>query len=132
MDRVALDSFDKETLVRLIFSQSEAVEGLTKEVEVLRAENAKLRGKLDLPLKTPNNSTAVRSRRRPARSAPGFPEPSGNPTRRVCGLARRLIMTTAPSSPPARCGPRKWSNRARSYPPHPRLKASRHRAVAET
>jgi hypothetical protein len=51
MDRVALDSFDKETLVRLILSQAEAVERLTKEVEVLRAENAKLRGKLDASIK---------------------------------------------------------------------------------
>jgi transposase len=58
MDRVALDSFDKETLVRLILSQAEAVERLTKEVEVLRAENAKLHGRLDLPPKTPNNSSA--------------------------------------------------------------------------
>jgi transposase len=66
MDRVALDSFDKETLVRLILSQAEAVERLTKEVEVLRAENAKLRGKLDLPPKTPDNSSTPPSHGRKA------------------------------------------------------------------
>jgi hypothetical protein len=43
------DSFDKETLIRLILSQAEAIERLTKEVEALWAENAKLRGRLDLP-----------------------------------------------------------------------------------
>jgi transposase len=64
MDRETLDSLDKETLIRLILSQAEAIERLTNEVEALRAdivklhaENAELRAKLDLPPKTPENSS---------------------------------------------------------------------------
>ena len=64
MDHETLDSLDKETLIRLILSQAEAIERLTREVEALRAENAALRAdnaalraKLDLPLKTPENSS---------------------------------------------------------------------------
>lgn len=57
MDREALDSFDKETLIRLIVSQAEAIERLTAQVAALRAENVELRAKLDLPPKTPDNSS---------------------------------------------------------------------------
>ena len=71
MDREALDSLDKEMLIRLILSQAEAIQRLTREVETLRADNAKLhadnaklqadnvalRAKLDLPPKTPENSS---------------------------------------------------------------------------
>src|SRR5208283_756306 len=56
MDRDTLDSLDKETLIRLILSQAEAIERLTREVEALCADNAALRAKLDLPPKTPENS----------------------------------------------------------------------------
>jgi hypothetical protein len=61
MDRDTLDSLDKETLIRLILSQAEAIERLTREVEALRADNAALRAKLDLPPKTPENSRAPAS-----------------------------------------------------------------------
>ncbi len=57
MDRETLDSFDKATLIRLIVSQAEAIDRLTAQMEALRAENAKLRAKLDLPPKTPDNSS---------------------------------------------------------------------------
>jgi transposase len=71
MDRDTLDSLDKEMLIRLILSQVEAIERLTREVEALRADNSKLhadntklqadnaalRAKLDLPPKTPENSS---------------------------------------------------------------------------
>jgi hypothetical protein len=40
MDRDTLDSLDKETLIRLILSQAEAIERLTREVEALRARLA--------------------------------------------------------------------------------------------
>ena len=56
MDRDTLDLLDKETLIRLILSQAEAIERLTREVEALRADNAALRAKPDLPPKTPENS----------------------------------------------------------------------------
>ena len=55
MDRETLDSLDKETLIRLILSQAEAIERLTREVEALRADNATLRAKRNLPSKTPEN-----------------------------------------------------------------------------
>jgi len=64
MDRETLDSLDMEMLIRLILSQAEAIERLTREVEALRddnaqlrAESAALRAKLDLPPKTPENSS---------------------------------------------------------------------------
>ena len=56
MDRETRDSLNKETLIRLILSQAEAIERLTREIEALRADNAALRAKLDLPPKTPENS----------------------------------------------------------------------------
>jgi transposase len=59
MDRDALDSFDKETLIRLILSLNEAI-------EALRAENAELRAKLGLPPKTPDNSSTPPSHGRKA------------------------------------------------------------------
>ncbi len=59
MDREALDSFDKETLIRLILSQVEAIERLTAQVEALRA-------KLGLPPKTPQNSSTPPSQGRKA------------------------------------------------------------------
>ena len=40
-----------------ILSQVKAIERLTREVETLRADNAKLRAKLNLPSKTPENSS---------------------------------------------------------------------------
>ena len=43
--------------IRLILSQAEAIERLTREVEALRADNAALRAKLDLPPKAPENSS---------------------------------------------------------------------------
>ena len=61
MDRETLDSLDKEALIRLILSQAEAIERLTREIEALRADNAALRAKLDLPPKTPENSSTAPS-----------------------------------------------------------------------
>ncbi len=64
MDRAALDSLDREGLIRIILMQFEAIERLTAEVVALRAENAELRtqnaelrAKLDQPPKTPDNSS---------------------------------------------------------------------------
>jgi transposase len=66
MDREALDSFDKETLIRLVLSQVEAILRLTAQFEALRAENAELRAKLGLPPKTPQNSSTPPSQGRKA------------------------------------------------------------------
>ncbi len=69
MDRKALDSLDRESLIGIIAMQFEAIERLTAEVAALRAENAELRaanaelrGKLDQPAKTPDNSSLPPSR----------------------------------------------------------------------
>jgi hypothetical protein len=69
MDRETLNSLDKETLIRLILSQAEAIERLTREVEALRADNAELRGKLNLPQKTPENSSAPPSQGHKSRAS---------------------------------------------------------------
>jgi transposase len=57
MDRAALDSLDREGLIAVILRQVEAIDRLTVEIAALRAENAELRGKLDRPPKTPDNSS---------------------------------------------------------------------------
>src|SRR5450756_313053 len=64
MDRAALDSLDREGLIGIILMQFEAIERLTAEVVTLRAENAELRGKLDRPAKTPDNSSVPPSQGR--------------------------------------------------------------------
>ena len=66
MDRETLDSFDKETLIRLVLSQAEAILRLTAQLDALRAENAELRAKLGLPPKTPQNSSTPPSQGRKA------------------------------------------------------------------
>jgi transposase len=55
MDRSALDSLDREALIRLILSQAEMIERLTKRV-------AELEAKLNLPKKTPDNSSTPPSK----------------------------------------------------------------------
>jgi len=55
MDAATLDSLDKETLIRLILSQAEIIERLTRRV-------AELEAKLDLPKKTPDNSSTPPSK----------------------------------------------------------------------
>jgi transposase len=67
MDRAALDSLDRETLIRLILSQAEMIERLTKRV-------AELEAKLNLPKKTPDNSSTPPSTGQKS-SAP--PTPAG-------------------------------------------------------
>ena len=47
------------TDIRLILSQAEAIERLTRDVEAPRANNAALRAKLDLPPKTPEMAGSV-------------------------------------------------------------------------
>lgn len=55
MDRSALDSLDKEALIRLILAQAETIERLSKRV-------AELEAKLNLPKKTPDNSSTPPSK----------------------------------------------------------------------
>jgi transposase len=55
MDSSGLDSLDREALIRLILSQAEMIERLTKRVSELEA-------KLNLPKKTPDNSSTPPSK----------------------------------------------------------------------
>ena len=78
MNREALDSLDKEALIRLVLTQAETIAALNRQVEMLtarlsrleadngalRAENAALREKLKLPAKTPDNSSTPPSQGR--------------------------------------------------------------------
>lgn len=57
MDRAALASADKETLILLVLTQAEAISSLTRQVEMLTARVAELEAKLGLPPKTPDNSS---------------------------------------------------------------------------
>ena len=71
MDRAALDSLDRETLIRLIVSQAEVIERLTQRV-------AELETKLNLPKKTPDNSSTPPSKgQKPSASAVGKDEGEG-------------------------------------------------------
>jgi transposase len=62
MNREAVDSLDKETLIRLVLSQAETIAALTRQVEMLMGRVAELEAKLGLPPKTPDNSSTPPSR----------------------------------------------------------------------
>ncbi|MGA3065107.1 MAG: transposase [Methylocystis sp.] len=71
MDRAALDSLDRETLIRLILSQAEMIARLTQRV-------AELEATLNLPKKTPENSSTPPSKgQKPSGSAAGKDEGGG-------------------------------------------------------
>ena len=84
MNREALDSLDKEALIRLVLTQAETIAALNRQVEMLtarlsrlevdngalRAENAALREKLKLPAKTPDNSSTPPSQDRKPSAVP--------------------------------------------------------------
>lgn len=85
MDREALESLDKEGLIRLVLAQAELIYPLTRQVEALTAANAalvarvaELEGKLGLPPKTPDNSSLPPSKGQKP-SAPAAPKPKAKP-----------------------------------------------------
>jgi len=80
MDRQAVASLDKETLIRLVLSQAEAIAVLTSQVALLRARVAELEARLGLPPKTPDNSSTPPSQGRKA-SGDGVGKPKGKPHR---------------------------------------------------
>jgi transposase len=70
MNREALESLDKETLIRLALSQAETIAALTRQVEMLAARVVELEAKLGLPAKTPDNSSTPPSQgRKPSQAA---------------------------------------------------------------
>jgi len=64
MDREAVESLDKETLIRVVLSQAETIAALTRQVEMLTARVAELEAKLGLPPKAPGNSSTPPSQGR--------------------------------------------------------------------
>jgi regulator of replication initiation timing len=148
MDRETLDSLDKKTLIRLILSQAEAIERLTRGVAELRADNSKLhadnarlqadnaelRAKLDLPPKTPENSstppsqgnkvsgdesgTSEGKRRRPHAGAhrPLHPNPTAGSTGSFPSISSIVGLRAARTSicQPTRRSPSGYSRRSRS------------------
>jgi len=97
MNREAVESLDKETLIRLVLSQAETIAALTRQVEMLTARVAELEAKLGLPPKTPDNSSTPPSqgqkqseepaagseRKSPRKAHPGAHRPlHPNPTTR--------------------------------------------------
>ena len=98
MDLATLDSLDRETLIRLILSQAEIIERLTRRV-------AELEAKLDLPKKTPDNSSTPPSKgQKPSASAAGKDEGSAGtesirrPT--VTSGESTAVNLEAPGMPP--------------------------------
>jgi len=66
MDRKAFESLDRETLICLVLSQAETIAVLTRQVEVLTARVAELEARLEVPPKTPDNSSTPPSQGRKA------------------------------------------------------------------
>jgi transposase len=52
MNRGALESLDKETLIRLVLMQAQTISALTRQIEFLTARVSELEAKLGLPPKT--------------------------------------------------------------------------------
>jgi len=70
MNREALESLDKETLIRLALSQAETIAELSRQVEMLTARVVEVEAKLGLPPKTPDNSSTPPSQgRKPFQAA---------------------------------------------------------------
>ena len=76
MNREAVESLDKETLVRLVLAQAESIAVLTRQVEVLTARVAELEAKLALPPKTPDNSSTPPSRGQKPSESPASQDPA--------------------------------------------------------
>ena len=90
MNREAVDSLDKETLIRLVLSQAETIAALTVQVEMLTARVAELEAKQGLPPKTPDNSSAPPSRGQKAAERSGAGLGAKSPRKARAGAHRPL------------------------------------------
>ena len=86
MNREAVESLDKETLIRLVLSQAETIAALTRQVEMLMARVVELEAKLGLPSKTPDNSSTP-----PSQGQKQSEEPAARRGR--CGFSRPMVPT---------------------------------------
>ena len=90
MNREAVESLDKETLIRLVLAQAETIAALTRQVELLTARVAELEAKLGLPPKTPDNSSTPPSQGQKPSEQPAVSSDSKNPRKAHPGAHRRL------------------------------------------
>src|SRR5450755_3424268 len=90
MNRETLESLDKETLIRLVLSQAEAIAALTRQVEMLTARVAELEAKLGLPPKTPGNSSTPPSQGQKASEQPAGGSERKSPRKGHPGAHRPL------------------------------------------
>jgi transposase len=75
MNREALESLDKETLIRLVLVQAQTMSALTRQIEFLTVRVSELEAKLGLPPKTPDNSSTPPSQgRKPSDEAASKPK----------------------------------------------------------
>jgi transposase len=88
MNREALESLDKETLIRLVLAQAETIAARTGQVEMLTARVAELATKLGLPPKTPDNSSTPPSQGRKPSEEPAGGFDSKNPRKAHLGAHR--------------------------------------------
>jgi transposase len=104
MNREAVESLDKETLIRLVLSQAEAIAALTRQVEMLTARVAELEAKLGLPPKTPGNSSTPPSQGHkpsgepavgPERKSPRRPHPGAHRPLHPNPTTRRDMMASS-------------------------------------
>jgi len=90
MNREALESLDKETLIRLVLSQAETIAALTRQVTMLTARVAELEAKLGLPPKTPGNSNTPPSQGHKPSEEPAVGSDSKSPRKAHPGAHRPL------------------------------------------
>jgi transposase len=91
MNREALESLDKETLIRLV--QAQTISALPRQIEFLTARVSELEAKLGLPPKTPDNSSPP-----PSQGRKPSDEAASKPTLRQAQghAARRRAASVAP------------------------------------
>jgi transposase len=90
MNREAVESLDKETLIRLVLSQAETIAALTRQIEMLTTRVAELEAKLGLPPKTPGNSSTPPSQGHKASEEPAVGSDSKSPRKAHPGAHRPL------------------------------------------
>ena len=90
MNREAVESLDKETLIGLVLSQAETIAALTRQVEMLTTRVAELETKLGLPPKTPGNSSTPPSQGHKPSEEPAVGSDSKSPRKAHPGAHRPL------------------------------------------
>ncbi len=90
MNHEAVDSLDKETLIRLVLSQAETIAALSRQVAMLTARVSDLEAKLGLPPRTPDNSSTPPSQGQKPAEQPASGLGGKNPRKAHPGAHRPL------------------------------------------